>query len=123
MQVVNGICINKPTAKQMNHCLLTKMMKQWMQMDSLLHWFAALDHKEDIFEHHDTGEVSEREKEEYQNIVGISVLTIVKVLDYIKIIDVYRLHIYISHKLHNLFISSLEFCITIKISFKQFMKQ
>jgi hypothetical protein len=38
------------------------MMKQWMQMESLLHWFAALDHKEDIFEHHDTGEVSEREK-------------------------------------------------------------
>ena len=48
-------------------------------MESLLHWFAALDHKEDIFDHPDTGEVSEREKEEYKNIVGISVLTIVKV--------------------------------------------
>ena len=63
----------------MNHRLLTKMMKQWMQMESLLHWFVAIDHKEDIFEHHDTGEVSEREKEECQNIVGIYVLTIVKV--------------------------------------------
>ena len=49
----------------------TIVKDQCLQMESLLPWFAVLDNKEDIFEHCDIGEVSEKKGICFhQNIVG-----------------------------------------------------